>query len=91
MEKPWLEINKKGDTQICLQGKDELTTASIVCAQEGDVQKVVVDEKELKNALSVFAKDQEILVEMQSADKPIVIRLHEEDPNRIIVFPIAGE
>lgn len=55
------------------------------------MQKVVVDEKELKNALSVFAKDQEILVEMQSADKPIVIRLHEEDPNRIIVFPIAGE
>ncbi len=91
MEKPWLEINKKGDTQICLQGKDELTTASIVCAQEGDVKKVVVDEKELKKALSVFAKDQEILVEMQSEDRPIVARLHEEDPNRVIVFPIAGE
>ena len=91
MEKPWVEINKKGDTQICLQGKDELTTASIVCAQEGDVQKVVVDERELKNALSVFAKDQEILVEMNSADMPITIRQHEEDPNRIIVLPIAGE
>ena len=91
MEKPWVEINKKGDTQICLQGKDELTTASIVCAQEGDVQRVVVDERELKNALSVFAKDQEILVEMNSADMPITIRQHEEDPNRIIVLPIAGE
>lgn len=91
MESPWLEISRKGDTQVRLQGKDEKTSAVVTCAQEGDIQNVAVDERELKNALSVFAKDKEVIIETISASLPLTIRQHTDDPNRIIVMPVMEE
>ena len=55
MEKPWLKISKSGEGQISFQGKDEQTNAVVVCAQEGEISTVVLNEKELKISLSIFA------------------------------------
>lgn len=91
METPWLEISRKSDSQIALQGKDDSTSAAVVCGQEGEIKKIVVDEREFKSSLSVFAKDQDIIIETMSEVMPLTIRQSEEDPNRIIVMPIAEE
>ena len=89
MEMPWLELKKQGDTQVILQGKDELSNAAVMCAQDGEIQDVAVNEKEFKNALSVFAKDREIIVETMSAEMPIVFRQHEDDKNAIFLMPVS--
>ena len=91
MEKPWLKISKSGEGQISFQGKDEQTNAVVVCAQEGEISTVVLNEKELKISLSIFAKDQDIIVETSSKALPVVIRQNEEDPNRIVVMPITED
>lgn len=89
MESPWLQVSKKGDSQICFQGKDKLTNAAVVCAQQGEIDTVKIDERELKNGLSVFDKDKEIIVETSSSELPIILRQHEDDPNRIAVFLLS--
>jgi DNA polymerase III sliding clamp (beta) subunit (PCNA family) len=91
MEKPWLKISKSGEGQISFQGKDEQTNAAVVCAQEGEISTVVLNEKELKTSLSIFAKDQDIIVETSSKALPVVIRQNEDDPNRIVVMPITED
>lgn len=91
METPWLEISKKSDSQIALQGKDDSTCATVMCGQEGEIKKIVVDEREFKSSLSIFSKDQDIIIETMSDVMPLTIRQNEEDPNRIIVMPIAEE
>lgn len=91
MEKPWLKISKSGEGQVSFQGKDEQTNAAVVCAQEGEISTVVLNEKELKTALSIFAKDQDIIVETSSKALPVVIRQNEDDPNRIVVMPITED
>lgn len=89
MESPWLEVRRKGDSQICFQGKDELTSATVVCAQEGEIQTVKVDEREFKYGLSVFDKEKDIIVETSSDKLPIILRQHEDDPNRIAVMALS--
>ena len=58
---------------------------------EGEVQRVVVDESHLKNALAVFSKEQDIIVESVGERRPFIIRQKEDDPNMILVFPVADE
>lgn len=91
METPWLEISKKNEAEIVFRGKDESTCASIGCAQEGEIQKLVVDEKQFKSALSVFAKEQDIIIETISEERPLCIRQNLEDPSCIIVMPISPD
>lgn len=91
METPWLEISRKSESQIALHGKDDSTSAAVVCGQEGEINRIVVDEREFKSSLSVFAKDQDIIIETMSEVMPLTIRQSEDDPNRIIVMPIAEE
>ena len=52
---------------------------------------MVLDESHLKNALSVFSKEQDIIVESVGERRPFVIRQKEDDPNMILVFPIADD
>lgn len=89
MEDPLLRMSKKGEAQILFQGKDELSTATVMCAQNGEVQTVAVDERELKTALSVFDKEKDIIVETAGDKLPVIIRQHEDDPNMISVMPVA--
>lgn len=91
MDSPWLEICKENDNHILFRGKDGVTKTSIFCAMEGEVQRVVVDESHLKNALAVFSKEQDIIVESVGERRPFIIRQKEDDPNRILVFPVADE
>ena len=55
------------------------------------ISTVVLNEKELKTSLSIFAKDQDIIVETSSKTLPVVIRQNEDDPNRIVVMPITED
>lgn len=89
METPQLEISPKGNSQICFHGKDELSSAAVVCAQEGEIQTVKVDEREWKSGLSVFDKEKDIIVETSSETFPIILRQHEDDPNRIAVMVLS--
>ena len=91
MDSPWLEICKENDNHILFRGKDGVTKTSIFCAMEGEVQRVVVDESHLKNALAVFSKEQDIIVESVGERRPFIIRQKEDDPNMILVFPVADE
>ncbi|MDD3361824.1 MAG: hypothetical protein PHW34_09155 [Hespellia sp.] len=91
METAWMEIQKNGESQVSLQGKDEQTSAAVICAQEGNLKNIVVDEKEFKNALSVFSKEKDIIIETMSPKNPLVIRQHKDDPNRIILMPVVEE
>lgn len=91
MDSPWLEICKENDNHILFKGKDGVTKTSIFCAMEGEVQRVVVDESHLKNALAVFSKEQDIIVESVGERRPFIIRQKEDDPNMILVFPVADE
>lgn len=91
MDSPWLEICKENDNHILFRGKDGVTKTSIFCAIEGEVQRVVVDESHLKNALAVFSKEQDIIVESVGERRPFIIRQKEDDPNMILVFPVADE
>ena len=91
MEEPWLEVEKKGDSQIRFHGKEDLTNAAVPCAQEGEVQRVVLDEREFKAALSIFSKDRDIIIETMSDKMPVSVRQHVDDSNQIIVMPIADE
>lgn len=91
MEEPLLEVEKKGDSQISFHGKDDLTNAVVPCAQEGEVQSVMLNEREFKAALSVFSKDKDIIIETMSDKMPVSIRQHVDDSNRIIVLPIGKE
>lgn len=91
MDSPWLEICKENDNHILFRGKDGVTKTSIFCAMEGEVQRVVVDESHLKNALAVFSKEQDIIVESVGERRPYIIRQKEDDPNMILVFPVADE
>ncbi len=91
MDSPWLEICKENDNHILFRGKDGVTKTSIFCAMEGEVQRVVVDESHLKNALAVFSKEQDIIVESVGDRRPFIIRQKEDDPNMILVFPVADE
>lgn len=94
MEKPWLEITTKGESQVNFQGKDELTTASVTCAQQGDIPRIVVDEKQFKDAVNIFAskngKSSEICVGVSDENQPVSIRKAPGDPNCIIVLPIVS-
>lgn len=89
METPWLEIKKQGETQVILQGKDEQSNAAVICAQDGDIQTVAVNEKEFKNSLSVFSKEKDIIIETMSDKMPIVMRQHEDDKNKIFLMPVS--
>lgn len=89
METPWLEIKKQGETQVILQGKDEQSNAAVICAQDGDIQTVAVNEKEFKNSLSVFSKEKDIIIETMSDKMPIVMRQHEDDENKIFLMPVS--
>ena len=89
MEDPLLRMSKKGEAQVLFQGKDELSSATVMCAQNGEVQTVAVDERELKIALSVFDKEKDIIVETAGDKLPVIIRQHEDDPNIITVMPVA--
>lgn len=91
MDSPWLEICKENDNHILFRGKDGVTKTSIFCAMEGEVQRVVVDESHLKNALAVFSKEQDIIVESVGERRPFIIRQKEDDTNMILVFPVADE
>jgi len=91
MEDPWLQLSKQGDSKMCMRGKDTKSSTSFATAQEGEIETVVISEKEFKNTLLVFAKESEIIVETISHKSPITIRQTEEDPNRIIIFPIVDE
>lgn len=91
MDSPWLEICKENDNHILFRGKDGVTKTSIFCAMEGEVQRVVIDESHLKNALAVFSKEQDIIVESVGERRPFIIRQKEDDPNMILVFPVADE
>lgn len=91
MDSPWLEICKENDNHILFRGKDGVTKTSIFCAMEGEVQRGVVDESHLKNALAVFSKEQDIIVESVGERRPFIIRQKEDDPNMILVFPVADE
>ena len=82
-------MSKKGEAQVLFQGKDELSSATVMCAQNGEVQTVAVDERELKIALSVFDKEKDIIVETAGDKLPVIIRQHEDDPNIITVMPVA--
>lgn len=89
MEDPLLRMSKKGEAQVLFQGKDELSSATVMCAQNGEVQTVAVDERELKIALSVFDKEKDIIIETAGDKLPVIIRQHEDDPNIITVMPVA--
>ena len=91
MDSQWLEICKENDNHNLFRGKDGVTKTSIFCAMEGEVQRVVVDESHLKNALAVFSKEQDIIVESVGERRPFIIRQKEDDPNMILVFPVADE
>lgn len=94
MEKPWLEIKKSGESKMSFQGKDELTTASVICAQHGEIGRVVLDEKQFKEALNVFAsrytKSTEIYVGVTAENKPVSVKKNPGDANCIIIMPIAS-
>lgn len=89
MEDPLLRMSKKGEAQVLFQGKDELSSATVMCAQNGEVQTVAVDEREFKTALSVFDKEKDIIIETAGDKLPVIIRQHEDDPNNISVMPVA--
>lgn len=89
MEEPFLRMSRKSDSYISLQGKDELSNATVVCAQTGEVQTVAVDERELKSALNVFSKEKDIIVETPGGKLPVMLRQHEDDPNVIVIMPLA--
>lgn len=89
MEEPFLRMSKKSDSYVSLQGKDELSNETVVCAQTGEVQTVAVDERELKSALSVFSKEKDIFVESTRDKLPVILRQREDDPNVIVIMPIA--
>jgi hypothetical protein len=89
MEESFLRMRKKSDSYVSLQGKDELSNATVVCAQTGEVQTVAVDERELKSALSVFSKEKDIFVESTRDKLPVILRQREDDPNVIVIMPIA--
>ena len=91
MDSMWLEICKENDNHVLFRGKDGVTKTSIFCAMEGEIQRVVLDESHLKNALSVFSKEQDIIVESVGEKRPLIIRQKEDDPNMILVFPIDDE
>ena len=94
MEKPWLEIKKNGESKMSFQGKDELTTASVICAQKGEIDRVVLDEKQFKEALSVFAsrytRSTEICIGVSDEKLPVSVKKNQEDANCIIIMPIAS-
>lgn len=94
MEQPWLEIKKRGDTSMIFQGKDELTTASVICAQQGQVSRIVLDEKQFKEAMNVFAvryaKSKEICIGVFGEDEPLSIKADPDDTDCIIIMPIAS-
>lgn len=94
MEKPWLEIKKNGESKMSFQGKDELTTASVICAQKGEIDRVVLDEKQFKEALSVFAsrytRSSEICIGVSDEKLPVSVKKNQEDANCIIIMPIAS-
>ena len=94
MEKPWLEIKKNGESKMNFQGKDELTTASVICAQKGEIDRVVLDEKQFKEALSVFAsrytRSTEICIGVSDEKLPVSVKKNPEDANCIIIMPIAS-
>ena len=74
---------------VILQGKDEQSNAAVICAQDGDIQTVAVNEKEFKNSLSVFSKEKDIIIETMSDKMPIVMRQHEDDKNKIFLMPVS--
>ena len=94
MEKPWLEIKKNGQSKMNFQGKDELTTASVICAQEGEINRVVLDEVQFKEALNIFAsrytKSTEICIGVSAEDKPVSVKKNPNDVNCIVIMPIAS-
>lgn len=90
-ETNYLEISKAGESQILLQGTDEHTKASIICAQEGEIDTVGVNGKELKTALGVFSKDEDIIFETSDTLLPILLRQNVDDPNKILIFPVGKE
>lgn len=76
------------------QGKDELTTASVICAQEGEINRVVLDEVQFKEALNIFAsrytKSTEICIGVSAEDKPVSVKKNPNDVNCIVIMPIAS-
>lgn len=95
METPWLEITKKNDSQMSFQGKDELTTASVTCAQQNEVGRIVIDEKQFKDSINIFSvrygKNADIYIGVSDEEKPLSIRKNLNDSDCIIILPIVSK
>lgn len=90
-ENDYLEMIKAGESQMIFQGTDEHTKASVICAQEGEVDNVGVNGKELKTALGVFEKDRDIIFETSDARLPVLLRQTEDSQNKIFILPVEKD
>ena len=82
---------KVGESQMIFQGTDEHTKASVICAQEGEVDDVAVNGKELKTALGVFEKDKDIIFETSDTRLPVLLRQTEDSRNKIFILPVEKD
>lgn len=87
-ENNYLEMVKAGESQMIFQGTDEHTKASVICAQEGEVDNVAVNGRELKAALGVFEKDRDIIIETSDERLPVLLRQTEDSLNKIFILPV---
>ena len=90
-ENDYLEMIKAGESQMIFQGTDEHTKASVICAQEGEVDNVGVNGKDLKAALGVFEKDRDIIFETSDARLPVLLRQTEDSQNKIFILPVEKD
>lgn len=87
-ETNYLEMIRAGESQMIFQGLDDHTRASVICAQEGEIDTVGINERELKAVLGVFDKDGDIIFETSATLLPLLIRQTVDSLNKIVILPV---